>query len=240
VLHHIANGMFGMVIVEPEGGLPPVDNEFFFVQHEWYLGPQGEPASFDAANQAAPAPDFQMFNGVASQYADNPIAIPTGESVRMFVLNTGPSIDTSFHVVGTIFRDVIKEGVHLAAGNEGNWGSQAVDLAPAQGALIEMTTAEDGTYASSTTPSTSPAAVRSACSTPADLPVACSDGRRLVSGVGGHRRVSRAGLSGESIPISTEMTSGTSWVSTGFFSHGVPVNIRRRSSRFLSPCERRG
>jgi nitrite reductase (NO-forming) len=88
-----------------------------------------------------------MFNGVASQYADNPIAVTTGESVRMFVLNVGPSIDTSFHVVGTIFRDVIKEGVHLAAGNEGNWGSQAVDLAPAQGAVIEMTTAEDGTYA---------------------------------------------------------------------------------------------
>ena len=147
VLHHIANGMFGMVIVEPEAGLPPVDDEFFFVQHEWYLGPQGEPGSFAAADQAAPAPDFQMFNGVAAQYADNPIDITTGEDVRMFVLNVGPSIDTSFHVVGTIFHDVIKEGVRLAAGNEGNWGAQAVDLSPAQGAVIEMTTAEDGTYA---------------------------------------------------------------------------------------------
>ena len=147
VLHHIANGMFGMVIVEPEAGLPPIDDEFFFVQHEWYLGPQGEPASFAAANQPAPAPDLQMFNGVAAQYADNPIAITTGEDVRMFVLNVGPSIDTSFHVVGTIFHDVIKEGVRLAAGNEGNWGAQAVDLSPAQGAVIEMNTAEDGTYA---------------------------------------------------------------------------------------------
>jgi nitrite reductase (NO-forming) len=147
VLHHIANGMFGMVITEPEAGLPPVSDEFFFVQHEWYLGPQGEPASLTAANQAAPAPDFQMFNGVASQYADNPIDVTTGENVRLFVLNAGPSIDTSFHVVGTIFHDVIKEGVHLAAGNEGNWGAQAVDLSPAQGAMIEMKTAEDGTYA---------------------------------------------------------------------------------------------
>jgi nitrite reductase (NO-forming) len=147
VLHHIANGMFGMVIVEPEGGLPPVDDEFFFVQNEWYLGPQGEVSSYTAANQAAPAPDFQMFNGVAAQYADNPIAITTGEELRLFVLNVGPSIDTSFHVVGGIFHQVIKEGVRLDAGNEGNWGSQAVDLAPAQGAVIEMTTAEDGTYA---------------------------------------------------------------------------------------------
>lgn len=147
VLHHIANGMFGMVIVEPEEGLDPVDEELFFVQHEWYLGEQGEPASYAKANQAAPSPDFQMFNGVAGQYVDEPIEITTGADVRMFVLNVGPSVDTSFHVVGTIFHQVTKEGVHLEEGNEGSWGSQAVDLAPAQGAVIEMRTAEDGTYA---------------------------------------------------------------------------------------------
>jgi nitrite reductase (NO-forming) len=104
-------------------------------------------SSYDQANQAAPAPDFVMFNGVASQYADNPIEIPTGEDVRLFVLDAGPSLDSSFHIVGTIFHDVIKEGVHLQAGNEGNWGSQAVDLSPAQGAIIETTAAEDGLYA---------------------------------------------------------------------------------------------
>jgi nitrite reductase (NO-forming) len=146
VLHHIANGMFGMVIVEPEGGLPPMENEFFIVQHEWYLGPQGEVSSFAKANQAAPAPDYVMFNGAAFQYKDNPIEIPTGEEVRLFVLDVGPSIDSSFHIVGTIFDDVIKEGIHLERGNEGNWGSQAVDLAPAQGAVIELKAAEDGLY----------------------------------------------------------------------------------------------
>ena len=146
VLHHIANGMFGIVIVEPEGGLPPIDNEFFLVQSEWYLGPQGEVSSFGKANQAAPAPDFVMFNGVAFQYKDHPIEVPTGENVRLYVLDVGPSIDSSFHIVGTIFHDVIKEGIHLVAGNDGNWGSQAVDLAPAQGAIIELTTAEDGLY----------------------------------------------------------------------------------------------
>jgi nitrite reductase (NO-forming) len=146
VLHHIANGMFGMVIVEPEGGLPPMENEFFIVQHEWYLGPQGEVSSFAKANQAAPAPDFVMFNGAAFQYKDNPIEIPTGEEVRLFVLDVGPSIDSSFHIVGTIFDDVIKEGVHLQRGNDGNWGSQAVDLAPAQGAVIELQASEDGLY----------------------------------------------------------------------------------------------
>jgi nitrite reductase (NO-forming) len=146
VLHHIANGMFGMVIVEPEGGLPPVDEELFVVQSEWYLGPQGEVSSLDAANQGAPSPDLVMFNGVAKQYLDQPIEVPTGADVRIFVLDAGPSIDSSFHVVGTVFHDVVKEGVRLAAGNEGNWGAQAVDLAPAQGAIVELRTAEDGLY----------------------------------------------------------------------------------------------
>ena len=146
MLHHIANGMFGMLIVEPEGGLPPIDNELFVVQNEWYLGPQGDVSSLDKANQGAPSPDFVMFNGVAKQYVDNPIEVPTGEEVRIFVLDAGPSIDSSFHVVGTIFDDVIKEGVHLEQGNPGNWGSQAVDLSPAQGAIVELRTAEDGLY----------------------------------------------------------------------------------------------
>ena len=146
VLHHIANGMFGMVITEPAVGLPPVEHEFALVQNEWYLGPQGEPSSLEAADQGAPSPDLMMFNGVANQYRDNPIQVPTGEDVRVFVLNVGPSMDSAFHVVGTIFHDVIKEGVHLQAGNEGNWGSQAVDLAPAQGAVIELRAMEDGLY----------------------------------------------------------------------------------------------
>jgi nitrite reductase (NO-forming) len=146
VLHHIANGMFGMVIVEPEGGLPPVDEELFFVQNEWYLGAQGEVSSLEKANQAAPAPDFVMFNGIANQYADHPIEVPTGSDVRLFVLDVGPSIDSSFHIVGTIFHEVVKEGVQLSEGNEGSWGAQAVDLSPAQGAVVELRTAEDGLY----------------------------------------------------------------------------------------------
>ena len=113
-LHHIANGMFGMVIVEPEGGLPPVDKELALVQCEWYLGAQGEPVDYAKANAAAPAPDFQVFNGVANQYKDNPIQVATGKRVRAFVLNVGPNVGTSFHVVGTIFDTVIREGVVLA------------------------------------------------------------------------------------------------------------------------------
>ena len=146
-LWHIANGMFGMVIVEPRGGLAAVDHEFAFVQSEWYLGGQGQPASYAKANAAAPAPDFVVFNGVASQYKDNSIPVAAGNRVRIFVLNVGPNEMSSFHIVGTIFDTVTKEGIQLVKGNTGGWGSQAVDLSPAQGAIIELTIPEKGMYA---------------------------------------------------------------------------------------------
>ena len=145
-LHHIANGMYGMVIVEPKEGLPAVDKEFALVQSEWYLGPQGDITSLEKASASAPAPDYVVFNGVANQYKDHPLEVGTGERVRVFVLNAGPSVDSSFHVVGTIFDTVIKEGVALTRDNQGGYGAQAVDLAPAQGAIIEFSTAEDGLY----------------------------------------------------------------------------------------------
>jgi nitrite reductase (NO-forming) len=145
-LHHIANGMYGMVIVEPKAGLPKVDHEFAIVQSEWYLGPQGEPVSLSKASAGNPAPDYVVFNGVANQYKDHPLLVGTGKRVRVFVLDAGPNIDSSFHVVGTIFSSVIKEGIHLTVGNSGNWGSQAVDLSPAQGAIVEFVMPEDGLY----------------------------------------------------------------------------------------------
>ncbi|HEX6139575.1 MAG TPA: multicopper oxidase domain-containing protein [Candidatus Limnocylindria bacterium] len=145
-LSHMLNGMYGMIIVEPREGLPPVDNEFFVVQNEWYLGQQGQTGDLTAANATVPAPDYVVFNGIANQYKDNPIQVPTGETVRVFLLNAGPNIDSSFHIVGTIFEQVIKEGIALQRGNEGNWGSQAVDLSPAQGAIVEFHFAEDGLY----------------------------------------------------------------------------------------------
>ena len=145
-LHHIANGMFGMVIVEPKGGLPKVDHEFALVQSEWYLGGQRQPVDYAKAFAAAPAPDFVVFNGIANQYKDNPIEIGTGRRVRVFVLDAGPSVDSSFHVVGTIFDTVIKEGLALTRGNAGGWGSQAVDLEPSPGAIVEFQAVEAGMY----------------------------------------------------------------------------------------------
>ena len=129
------------------GGLPKVDHEYAFVQSEWYLGGQGQPADYNKAASGNPAPDFVVFNGVASQYKENPIEVAAKDRLRVFVLDAGPNIDSSFHVVGTIFDTVHKEGISLVKGNAGGWGSQAVDLSPAQGAIVEFNIPEDGNYA---------------------------------------------------------------------------------------------
>ena len=143
---HVASGMFGMMIVEPRKGLSPVDREFAIVQNEWYLGPPGGAISMEKASAAAPAPSYMAFNGVADQYATSPLQVKPGEHLRIFVVNAGPNLESSFHIVGMVFNTVIKEGSALTRENPGGFGSQAVDLAPAQGAIVETTAPEEGLY----------------------------------------------------------------------------------------------
>jgi nitrite reductase (NO-forming) len=145
-LEHLANGEYGMVIVEPEGGLEAVDQEFFLVQGEWYVAGPHQSASMAKAAAAVPVPDFVVFNGIADQYLGHPIQIETGKRVRVFILNAGPNLDSSFNVEGTIFDGVIREGIDLGGGSEGGGGSQAIDLSPGQGAIVEFTLTEDGLY----------------------------------------------------------------------------------------------
>ncbi len=145
-LLHIANGMYGMVIVDPAEPLPPVDHEYALVQGEWYLGEDGQPTDYTRASAAAPSPDFVVFNGVANQYKDHPLAVEPGDDVRFYVLDAGPNEDSSFHVVGTIFHRVMKEGILMDAATNGGWASQAVDLAPAQAAIVDLTIPESGVF----------------------------------------------------------------------------------------------
>ena len=97
-------------------------HEFAFVQSEWYLGAPGPAGDYAKANAAAPAPDFVVFNGVANQYKDNPIQVNGRRPVRIFVLIVGPNVDSSFHIVGTIFDTVIKEGIVARQGQSGRMG----------------------------------------------------------------------------------------------------------------------
>jgi nitrite reductase (NO-forming) len=105
VLAHIANGMYGAIVVEPKEGLPPVDNEYVLVASEWYLSGDGiaQPASLDLAKARAMMPDWTTFNGYANQYVTHPLTADPGETTRFWVVAAGPTLDTNFHVVGTIF-----------------------------------------------------------------------------------------------------------------------------------------
>jgi nitrite reductase (NO-forming) len=105
VLAHIANGMYGAIVVEPKEGLPAADNEYVLVASEWYLNGDGieEPASLDMAKARAMTPDWTTFNGYANQYVTHPLTADPGETTRFWVVAAGPTLDTNFHVVGTIF-----------------------------------------------------------------------------------------------------------------------------------------
>ena len=138
---HIANGMFGAVVIEPPD-LPRVDRSYVLVQSEHYFGPQG--GSADPEKVALEQPDTVVFNGYPNQYDHRPLPAKVGERVRTWVLAAGPSRGTAFHVVGTQFDRVYLEGSYLLRGGPG--GSQAMALAPSQGGFVEMTFPEPGHY----------------------------------------------------------------------------------------------
>jgi nitrite reductase (NO-forming) len=118
---HIANGMYGLILVEPEGGLPPVDKEYYIMQGDFYTkGANGAKGlqQFDMAKAIKEEPDYVVFNGkVGSLIGDNAITANVGETVRLFVGNGGPNLVSSFHVIGEIFDNVNIEGGTLVNHN---------------------------------------------------------------------------------------------------------------------------
>jgi nitrite reductase (NO-forming) len=105
VLAHIANGMYGAIVVSPAKPLPKADHEYVLVGSEWYMTTDGikAPASLDMAKARAMAPDWVTFNGYANQYVTHPLTSKPGETVRFYVIAAGPTHNVNFHVVGTIF-----------------------------------------------------------------------------------------------------------------------------------------
>ncbi len=142
-LHHIGNGMFGAVIIDPPG-LPAVDHEFVMVQSELYLGPNAQPG--DLKKMQAVNADAVVFNGFYNQYKFSPIVVNKGDRVRVWVLDAGPSENSAFHIVGTIFDTVYKEGAYELRPDATHGGSQVLDLQPAQGGFVEFTLNDDGSY----------------------------------------------------------------------------------------------
>lgn len=92
-LHHIGNGMFGAIVIDPPG-LPPVDHEYVLVQSELYLGPEGQPG--DLTKMQGERHDAVVFNGYVNQYKYRPIRVEPNQRVRVWVLDAGPSENSVF------------------------------------------------------------------------------------------------------------------------------------------------
>lgn len=108
VPHHITNGMYGLIVVEPEGGLPAVDREYYVMQGEIYtaqaFGSTGE-LTFSADKMSQETPEYYVFNGAAGALTqeENVLQAEVGETVRIFFGVGGPNKTSSFHVIGEIF-----------------------------------------------------------------------------------------------------------------------------------------
>jgi nitrite reductase (NO-forming) len=111
---HIANGLYGLILVEPKEGLPKVDREYYVMQSEFYtetpIGTKGL-APFSSQKGMDEQPTYVVFNGkVGSLTGEGALPAKTGETVRLFVGNIGPNLISSFHVIGEIFDRVYREG----------------------------------------------------------------------------------------------------------------------------------
>jgi nitrite reductase (NO-forming) len=144
VLAHIANGMYGAIIVDPATPLPKADREYVLVGSEWYLNSDGiaEPASLDMTKARTMAADWMTFNGYANQYVTHPLISKPGETVRFYVVASGPTHNVNFHVVGTIFDRAWVNGDMT----QYQQGVQTVLVPAGGGAVFDVKIDDPGTY----------------------------------------------------------------------------------------------
>jgi nitrite reductase (NO-forming) len=143
---HIANGMYGLIYVQPKTPLPPVDREYYVMQSEFYTkGPYGEAGiqPFSMEKALKEDADYVVFNGsVGSIAGDKALAARAGERVRLFVGNGGPNLVSSFHVIGEIFDNVYTEGGILPTQHQ-----VQTTVIPAGGsAIVDFATEVPGSY----------------------------------------------------------------------------------------------
>jgi nitrite reductase (NO-forming) len=142
---HIANGMYGLILVEPEEGLPPVDKEYYVMQGDFYTkGENGDRGlqPFDMKKAVDEDADYVVFNGkVGSLTGDNAITANVGETIRLYVGNGGPNLVSSFHVIGEIFDVVRVEGGDLI-----NTNVQTTLVSAGGAAIVEFKVDVPGTF----------------------------------------------------------------------------------------------
>jgi nitrite reductase (NO-forming) len=147
VPHHITNGMYGLILVEPEGGLPQVDREFYVMQGELYTAKRfGMPGhhELDYEKLLAERPEYFVFNGsVGALTRSHPLRARPGETVRIFFGVGGPNFTSSFHVIGEIF-DRVYEGASL--GTSPLTGVQTVSVPPGGATVVDFKVDRAGRY----------------------------------------------------------------------------------------------
>jgi nitrite reductase (NO-forming) len=148
VAQHISNGMYGLILVEPDGGLPPVDREFYVMQGEVYtaqpFGSQGQ-LDFDPQALLDERPQYFIFNGAAGALTSDEMAMHArvGETVRIFFGVGGPNFTSSFHVIGEIF-DRVYSFASLTSAPLTN--VQTVSVPPGGATMVEFTLDVPGRY----------------------------------------------------------------------------------------------
>ncbi|OIQ92371.1 copper-containing nitrite reductase precursor [mine drainage metagenome] len=147
VANHISNGMYGLILVEPAGGLPKVDHEFYVMQGELYTtAPFGTPGAqeFDLDKLMAERPDYFLFNGaVGALSQDHPLHSKVGDSVRIFFGVGGPNFTSSFHIIGQIFDRAYEDG---AITSTPLTGVQTISVPPGSATMVEFTTKVPGKF----------------------------------------------------------------------------------------------
>ena len=147
VAHHIANGMYGLILVEPEGGLPPVDHELYVMQGEIYteaaFGQRGS-QDFSVEKLLHERPEYFVFNGSVGALSKlHPMKAKVGETVRVFFGVGGPNYTSSFHVIGEIFDRVYSLGDLQSAPAR---GVQTVTVPPGGATVVEFKLDVPGNY----------------------------------------------------------------------------------------------
>ncbi len=142
---HVGNGMYGLILVEPKEGLPPVDREYYVMQGEFYTtGKYGEEGlqAFDMNKATDEKPTYVVFNGaVGSLVGDKALTAKIGEKIRLFVGNGGPNLACSFHLIGEILDTVYPE-----AGTQPTHNVQTTVIPPGGSAIVEFKVEVPGTY----------------------------------------------------------------------------------------------
>jgi nitrite reductase (NO-forming) len=143
VLQHIANGMFGAIIVDPAQALPPADVSYVLVQSEWYTQQvSGTQMSGDYEKMMNVTPDEVVFNGVAFQYNGHPLTAKVGQRVRLYVVDAGPNLPSAFHIIGGMFAAVYPDG----DASHALTGVSTYPIAPGQGVVIDTIMQQPGKY----------------------------------------------------------------------------------------------